>query len=188
MKKAFIVHRWDGKPDSDWYPWLKKELEKKGYEVEIPEMPNTESPKIEEWLPYLEKFVGNIDEEMIFIGHSVGCQAILRLLKKAEGKVSAVSLVAPWTRLVNLDFEEASVARPWLETPIDWKNVKNKAEKFVAFLSDNDPWVPVTQAEFFQKKLGAQIFIEHNTGHFTEDDGVVKLPQLADQINDTHTG
>lgn len=30
MKKALILHAWYATPESDWYPWLKTELEKKG--------------------------------------------------------------------------------------------------------------------------------------------------------------
>ena len=35
MKNIFIIHRWGGKPNSDWYAWLKNELEVKGYNVSI---------------------------------------------------------------------------------------------------------------------------------------------------------
>ena len=100
MKKAYIVHRWDGGPESDWYPWLKNELEKKGFIVYIPEMPNTQHPKIEEWLPHLKKIVGKWNENTLFVGHSVGCQAILRLMEGSDKKAGGVYLVAPWMKLV----------------------------------------------------------------------------------------
>ena len=29
MKRAFIIHGWDGYPAEGWFPWLKRELEKK---------------------------------------------------------------------------------------------------------------------------------------------------------------
>ncbi len=57
VKKVVIVHRWDGTPRSDWYPWLEKELEKKGLEVSVPEMPATETPEIDKWVPFLSKVV-----------------------------------------------------------------------------------------------------------------------------------
>ncbi|KKQ98096.1 MAG: hypothetical protein UT23_C0005G0019 [Candidatus Woesebacteria bacterium GW2011_GWA1_39_12] len=37
MKKALILQGWYQKPDKHWYPWLKKELEKRGYEVYLPD-------------------------------------------------------------------------------------------------------------------------------------------------------
>ena len=32
-KRVFIAHGWDGYPEEGWFPWLKKELETKGFEV-----------------------------------------------------------------------------------------------------------------------------------------------------------
>ena len=98
MKRMFIVHRWDGTPKSDWYPWLKKELEKKGFKVEVPEMPNTSEPKINDWVAHLKKVVGKLDSKTYFIGHSIGCQAIMRFLEKEDynGKVGNIVFVAGW--------------------------------------------------------------------------------------------
>ena len=31
-----MVHGWDGNPNNHWFPWLKKELEKRGFEVHVP--------------------------------------------------------------------------------------------------------------------------------------------------------
>src|SRR3989344_3577618 len=86
MKRVFIVHGWDFNPEVNWYPWLKKELEKKGFKVIVPEMPNTSEPKINAWVSYLKKVVGKLDEETYFIGHSIGCQTIMRFLEKENNK------------------------------------------------------------------------------------------------------
>ena len=48
-KRVFIVHGWDFNPKMNWYPWLKKELERKGFDVMVPEMPNTSEPEINAW-------------------------------------------------------------------------------------------------------------------------------------------
>jgi len=50
MKRVIIVHGWYGYPHEGWFPWLKKVLEDKGYSVEVPEMPDTDHPKIDEWV------------------------------------------------------------------------------------------------------------------------------------------
>ena len=26
MKQVYVVYRWSGDPEADWYPWLKEEL------------------------------------------------------------------------------------------------------------------------------------------------------------------
>ena len=81
MKRVFIVHGWGGRPDEAWFPWIKKELEDKGYKVFIPAMPETDEPKMELWIPFLSQLVGKPDLNTFFVGHSIGCQAIIRYLE-----------------------------------------------------------------------------------------------------------
>lgn len=33
IKRIFIIHGWDGSPQNRWFPWLEKELKKKGFTV-----------------------------------------------------------------------------------------------------------------------------------------------------------
>lgn len=78
MKRVIIVHRWEGGSYDDWRPWLKTELEKRDFEVLIPDMPDTDIPVIEKWVHRLANIVGTPDSDTYFIGHSIGCQTILR--------------------------------------------------------------------------------------------------------------
>ena len=101
MKRVIIVHGWGGDPNNCWFPWLKKKLIENNFEVIIPEMPDTNKPKIETWVPYLKKICKNVDKETYFIGHSVGCQTILRYLEGLEKNKEAggAIFVAPWMHL-----------------------------------------------------------------------------------------
>ena len=187
IKRIFIVHRWDGTPKSDWYLWLRKELEKSGFKVEVPEMPNTSEPKINDWVNHLKKIVGKLDSETHFIGHSIGCQAIMRFLEKENynGKIGKMVFVAGWFKLDNLEDEEVeTIANPWINTPIDFNKVKRKISKLTVFLSTNEPYGFVEQnAKTFKEKLNAKIIIEKDKGHFTEDDGIGGLPEVIAEIS-----
>jgi predicted alpha/beta hydrolase family esterase len=166
-------------------PWVKSALEKRGFEVHVPQMPNTDNPIIESWVKHLAKEVGEIDENSIFIGHSIGCQAILRYLENLPGgkKCKRVILIAPWTSLMNLKEEEKPIAKPWIETPIDFEKVKTKAEKFIAVFSDDDPVVPYEEnIKVFKEKLGVETITKHKMGHFTEDEGFTEIPFLLDLL------
>ncbi len=61
-KRVFIIHGWYGYPEEGWFPWLKKELESRGFKAQVPSMPNPKHPKIEEWVSFLKELVGNPDE------------------------------------------------------------------------------------------------------------------------------
>lgn len=182
-KRAFIIHGWEGHPGEGWLSWLRAELAKRGLEVHVPAMPETSKPKIEVWVPFLSKLVGKPDENTYFVGHSIGCQTILRYFESIDEKVGGAILVAGWVHLVNLEDETAEeIAQSWLETPMDWQKIKNKTTNFVAFFSDNDEWVPITDAEIFKEKLGAKIIIEKGQGHFTEDDKVYEIPTVLEEL------
>lgn len=176
MKRVFIVHRWDGEPDGDWYPWLAEQLEDRGFKTEVLTMPNPEFPEIKSWVSAIKKAVGKPDENTYFVGHSIGCQAIMRYLSglPAEARIGGSVFVAGWFGLMGLETEEeAATAKSWLETPIDLNKVRTTGGRFAAVFSDNDPFVPLEDAEIFRKMLGAQIVIEKYAGHFA---GVEELP------------
>ncbi len=185
QKRVFIVHGWGGNPEEGWLPWLKKELSAKGFEVHVPAMPDTENPKIETWIPYLAKVVGNPDENTYFVGHSIGCQTILRYLDSLpeNKKVGGVVCVAGFFRLLHLATkEEKTIAKSWLETAMDYDKIKQNAKKIVAIFSDNDPDVDLGDKELFKKYLNAKTIIEHDKGHFSEDAGVKELPSALDAV------
>ena len=186
-KRVFVVHGWEGSPEEGWFPWLKDELTKKGFDVNVLPMPNSEEPKIEEWVSFLAKNVGKADSKTILVGGSIGCQTIWRYLETLadDEKIAGAVLVAPWTKLkpaATEDEESKEIAKPWLETPIDWGKVRNKAGRFIAIFSDNDPYVYLEDGKFFEQKLGAKVIIEHEKGHFSGDDGITSLPSARDAV------
>ena len=181
-KRLFIIHRWDGSPEKDWLPWAKIEFKKKGYEVIVPLLPNPEDPKIEERIPFLTQVVGKADKNTFFIGHSIGCQTIMRYLETVyPHKIGGIIFVAGWFNLINLeDKESQEIAKPWLETPIDFVKVKNATDRIVVLLSENDPFVPLSDKEIFEEKLGARVIVENDKGHYTQRDGIMTVPTLLD--------
>ena len=188
MKKhAIIIHGWAGFPEEGWFPWLKSELEKRGYEVQVPLMPDAEQPTIAAWVGKLSEMIGAIPdgEEVVLVGHSIGCQTILRTLEMMYGPhVTKVVLVASWLTLTNLETkEEKEIAEPWIKTPIDFSRIKSKADSFTVILSDNDDWVPFEETKNdFETKLDATVITEHDKGHFSGEDGVTELQSVLDAV------
>lgn len=186
-KRVFIIHGWDGYPEEGIFPWLKRELKSRGFEVYNPAMPNPIKPTIEEWTPFLKEKVGEPDENTFLFGHSIGCQTILRYLETLPEnlKIGGVVLLAPWLGLTDEAFEDEKdriIAKPWLETPINWEKVKTHTNNFVSIFSDNDPLVPFDNSEIFKNSLGSKIIVEHNKGHFSGSDNVIELPSALNSI------
>jgi hypothetical protein len=177
MKKAYIVHGWDGSPHEPLHEWLTEELSSRGYAVTAPEMPEPETPEIGAWVEKLAKVVEAPNEDTIFIGHSVGCQTILRYLESLPPGVviGKVIFIAPWLTITGLEDDELAVAAPWVETNIDEAKVRLHAPSISAIFSDNDPFVPTENMGLFSERFHTKNILEHGKGHFTEDDGVTEL-------------
>lgn len=153
----------------------------------IPAMPNPEEPTIEEWAGKLREIVGAPDEETHLIGHSIGCQTILRyLVSLAPGqKIGQAVLVAGWFDLDNLETEEEKqIAKPWIETPMDFSSVKSHLQSITAILSDNDPFGYFeSNRDIFEKQLGATVVVEPEKGHLSGGDAVMELPSVLEALN-----
>lgn len=170
MKRVFIIHGWSGSPDTNWLPWLKKELEEKGCEVHVPSMSDKEDPVIEEWVSKLTEVVGKPDSDTYFVGHSIGCQAILRYLETVDTPVAGALFVAGWFDLKNLEDDETEqVAKPWIEIPIDIEKITSVLPKSILLISDDDPY---DAFEENKEKFGtfvSKTTVLHNAEHITED-------------------
>lgn len=187
MKRVFIIHGWEGYPEQAWFPWLKKELEQKGFEVIIPHLPDAENPRIYNWIPKIKEIITNPDEDTYFVGHSMGCQAIARYLETLPDAIKvggAVFVAGFFKRLTGLedDTEEEETSKHWLETPVDLEKARTHLLKSVAIFSDDDPWVPLDNQDDFRDKLGSEIVIEKNMSHFNEGAGIKELPIVLDKL------
>lgn len=186
-KRVFIIHGWDGYPKEGWFPWLKTELEKHGFDVFIPQLPKAEEPRINNWVPFIVKAVEKIDNQTYFVGHSIGCQAIIRYLEKLQKdkKIGGAVFVAGFLkRLSNIEEDDVakSVVEEWLKTPINLNKVKKIINKSIAIFSDNDPYVPIDNQEEYKNILGSKIVIKHKKGHFSGSEGTKSLQTALDAI------
>ena len=171
MKQIYVIHGWARSPTSEpWFSWLEQECLSRKWEIKIPKMPNPENPVIEEWVSELEEVINPEEaDEIYLVGHSIGCQAIMRFLVKNNIKVKGVVFVAGWFNLLETAYEEEEekeIAKPWIITPIDFEKVKVNCQRFLAIFSKNDPCVPISDSEIFKSNLNAEIVVRENEEHF----------------------
>ena len=187
QKRVFIVHGWDSFPEDCWFPWLKSELEKRGFEVHVPQLPDAAYPELGKWVPALAAAVGTADQDTYFVGHSMGTKTIVKYCEGLpEGvKIGGIVFVAGFLkRLHGLeDVEEVQeYAKRWLETPVDLAKAKSHFDKSIAIFSDNDNYVPLDNVDDFRDKLGSKIIIEHGKLHFSGSQGFKELPVALESL------
>ena len=163
--KAILVHGTYGFPENNWFPWLKNELQKIGYEVIIPKFPTPQEQNLAQWMQVLEPHFKEFDEQTILIGHSLGCAFLLSVLEKLEKPVKAVFLVAGFIKqLGNPKFDP--INKTFLQKNFDFKKIKDNSEYFFVYGSENDEYVPTEQVLRLAKSLETSVISIPEAGHF----------------------
>jgi predicted alpha/beta hydrolase family esterase len=181
MNHAIIVHGWKGKPESNWKPWLQKELVERGWEVDAPPMPDTDHPLAEAWVAQLAQTIGEPSPTTYLIGHSLGCIAILRYLEALQGdqKVGAVIMVAGFGK--KFDGYQGQ-HDSFFDHDLKWERIRKHCNNFAAIYSDNDTHIKLDQMELFRTQLGAKGVVLHGMGHFGSVDGVFEVPVVLEEL------
>lgn len=175
-KKSLILPGWYQKPSDNWYPWLKDELEKKDYQVFLPDLPtiHTDLPDLQQMLDSVEKLRA-VDQSTVVIGHSLGCLLAMRIAERQ--KYQQMILVAGW------DFNDlTSEHRLFWQSSIDHSKIKQNVKKIYCISSDNDPYITAFQAEEMSKRLSGKFILIPGAGHFVSKTRTTQIPKISELV------
>lgn len=163
MKTAIILHGTLGSPEGNWFQWLKTELEAKGLQVWLPELPHAEQPSLTSWVEFVHTNCPfPINEETLIVGHSSG--AILSLILAQQNKQPIGAVVAVSVFHDNsLNWEPNSKL---FDVTFDWNAIQNNTKKLLFIHSDSDPYVPLDQAKYVADHCSAEMIVIPGQGHF----------------------
>ena len=175
--RVIICHAYNTPYTDNWYQWLEKNLRERGYEAEVLDFPNISKPSEKEWVETIKTSTSN--KPITFVGHSLGCRAILAYLNQYEIKVDKIVLVACpqyWNGII--DTRPALKAYVDEMQEIDFDLVKNLVNEIYLFHGTNDPILSLKDIEFLKEKFGdkAQTYISDTYGHYD----VKEIPELLD--------
>src|SRR5690606_3221876 len=72
-----------GSSKENWFPWLKAELEKRQWNVWLPDLPRADEPNVKRYNKFLfQNKDWQFNKDTIVIGHSSGAVAIFGLLQE----------------------------------------------------------------------------------------------------------
>ncbi len=177
VQTVYIIHGANANPNVNWFPWLKKELEKLGADVIIPSFPIKKKQKLDNWLDTFNGPLQYLDENSIMIGHSLGPAFIMNVLERTQTTIKACFFVAPFTE--NLEIPKYDkINETFYKESFKWNIIKRRCKKFYVYVSDNDPAVPLRMSKFVSDKLDAKFEIIHNGGHLNSESGYTKFTLL----------
>ena len=178
MEKALIVHGVGGHPGENWFPWLKKELEKLGIRVFVPQFPTPKKQELGEWMKVFEGIRNELGENPILVGHSLGAPFLLNILE--TNKAKCCFLVAGFTGVAGNEFDPGM--KSFAQREFNWEKIRENCPVFCVFHSDSDPYIKLEKGQELAEKLGAELALVMGAGHFNEKAGYVEFKLLLEKI------
>jgi predicted alpha/beta hydrolase family esterase len=153
-------------PRAGWHKNLQKDLGA-GYKVLLPDMPNWQYSRYEEWKIWFEKALAVSGADPVVVGHSLGGIFLIKYFSETikHPKIRAILLVAAPYKTIsqNPDFGNFALQRE--------PRTLGKLGLNVRFYhSQDDPIVDFADVKKYQKVLpGAAIKKYSNRGHFIQN-------------------
>jgi len=165
LKRAVILHGTDGAPDHNWFPWLKKELESRGYEVWIPELPNNHFPNRHVYNDFLFNSGWDFSDNLV-IGHSSGAVSTLNLIQDERcPKIDVGVLVGIWASMDGTELDKLQFKDLFGPDGFDFNKLKAKSNHLLFIHGDDDPHCPLEQAKWLAGQTSSPIVILPGGGH-----------------------
>ena len=120
-------------------------------------------------------------EETIFITHSLGAIFVINFLIDIKVKIIRIISVAGFN---NTKFgEDNSLYDSFYIGDEKLKDLTKYCVEKICIYSDNDPYVPISDAESFSKNIQAEKVLIHNAGHFNEKFGYKEFKEILEYIS-----
>jgi predicted alpha/beta hydrolase family esterase len=176
-----IIHGTGGKPDGNWFPWLRTELAAQGYEAIAPTFPTIEGQTLENWRKAFHEQVGPVSANLILIGHSIGAGFILNLLETASQPVLGSFFVAGFIGKIGLPEYDALNAS-FVCRNFNWQAIRKNLGYACILHSDKDLYVDISKAEELSQQLQVPVTLVPGAGHFNYESGYYTFPLLLEQL------
>ncbi len=149
-----LLHGYTGSPERHFFPWLKYELEKRGAKVYLPELPDSQDPKVNEQVAEVLKSAP-FDGNTVLVGHSLGGVVALKVLERLNKPIKKTVLIASYS-------ENKFLGDPFEPHTFDWKfdanKIKANAGNIHILRDTTDDVVPSYQADNIKNVFGGKIF------------------------------
>lgn len=189
--KVLIIHGIAGDSSDNWFPWVKPLLEQRGYEVLIPDLPNSQNPTLAEWTNALSKIGITKQDNLSVVAHSLGAPTAIEFIRKNQLSVKKLILVAPvgkeiekvnWEALTSGGYEFVKpILQRFSKANDHVAEIAERVEKTMVYLSENDPYIPLTiEKSYAALQPTLEIFKKH--GHFNAGAGILEFPKILEEF------
>lgn len=180
--KVLILHGIHGHAGKHWMQWLYDRLSENGFDVMMPDLPNSTDPSYLDWIPFIQKIFSkfNHDElsDLIVVGHSMGVPAALEVIQDLSFPIKALYSIAGFYKDYGSELNRNFMS----SLSINIVKAKNNIQNSFVIFGDDDPYVPQDILKELAIGLGVEPIILKKAGHVNSDTGYVKFESLLDEI------
>ena len=177
MNQVIVVHGYTASPEENWYPWIQEKAQQENVSLKVLRLDPSTTPTLDTWDQQMREQIDAIDEDSIFIAHSLGTVAALHYLSRElkQQKIQQLVLIAGFNgRLGRLD-----EVNPFIDAAeINFDLLKQQVAERVVIYSEGDdrvaPEFSLEQAD----SLDAIVVNAKHHGHFIDSQGCTDLPEL----------
>jgi predicted alpha/beta hydrolase family esterase len=181
MKTVFIIHGTWGSPEWNWFSWMKKKLEQEWFQVFIPVFPTPDNQSLNSWLEIFQDYKRYVDSDTIFIAHSVWPSFVCAILEKLNMSVKSCYF-ASWF-LWNIDITSFDLLNDsFVNKDFAWGKITNNSQSFYMCHGNNDPYVPLKNAQNMADNLWVEIDMIEGGWHLNEESWYREFEYLLEKI------
>jgi uncharacterized protein len=187
MPYVLLLHGHTGAPPPHWQSWLAHELAETGCDVDVPQLPEPDRPRLDVWLAELRHQLeaAPTSGERIVLAHSCGAALWLHhaaRLDDASLRFDRVLLVSPpGPRWRHPDLHGFNPA------PLDAAGVRLAAGWTQLVVGDDDTTCSVDEAVDMAAALKVDLDVIPRGAHLDGDAGYGPWPAVRDWVADRHT-
>lgn len=183
MENYFIIHGSFSNPYQHWFGWLHRELENKGKKVYCPDFPvGVGYQNYENWSKLLRVYLdaGLIDENTVFIGHSIAPIFIIKFLIENKLKVKKLVFICGFNNYFFDPYGYDKVNESMYIENIE--RVHELCSEIVCMYSDNDPYVKFDTEKEFADKVSDKQEVILGGGHLNSEFGFLEFEPILKYI------
>ena len=184
MKNNYLlIHGSFGNPYVNWFPYLRKEIEKKNLEVYTPDFPTGVGfQNYENWSNLLKAYLEAqiLTENTIIFAHSIAPVFICKFLVEHKIKVKRLVFICGFNNYYGINKEYDTVNKSMYFDNLS--DIKKYCDDIVCFYTDNDPYVKYEVEKQFADSLTENQIMISKGGHLNSESGYSEFSQLLEYL------
>jgi predicted alpha/beta hydrolase family esterase len=175
----FIIHGSFSSPFSNWIPYLRMKIDKRGLEVYTPDFPSGVGyQNYDNWERMMKIYfeTGILNENTTIFAHSIAPVFVCKFLVNNNIKIKRLVSVCGFNNYLGINEEYDNVNETMYFDNLS--AVKKYCNEIICYYSKNDPYVKYEVEKEFADTVATKQIVIDNGGHLNSESGYNEFDEL----------